>query len=399
MKEQSLYKRNASGAPIVWCIESLNNVICISHGIVGKKLHNEVIPYTMSTLETEIKSRINSKRKEGYKYISELKDSAPEIIDDSSLLSYLNAYLPKYNTTDSGLILPMLAKTLENNKPFDKFGYMLGQWKINGLRCIVGIERVAGDLFKEFKVTYQSREGTKWELPDMDDYILTALDKEMISMMVEEGIHLDGELYIPGLTVNEINSAVKNPQSPWHHNLQYWIYDLCDSDIVAGNRKDLIYKHFYKYISKITNKEQHYSNEEKIVVLPTVDISSFQSAVLSRDYFINLGFEGLILRNPNAEYMFGKRSVNGMYKFKKKDDGYFKILDIKLDKRNLPIFTVQNDINDEAFEVTLNASQELQLYYHTIMDKVIGKLMLVEYRERSGVKQVPFHAKGIRIID
>jgi hypothetical protein len=32
-------------------------------------------------------------------------------------------------------------------------------------------------------------------------------------------------------------------------------------------------------------------------------------------------------------------------------------------------------------------------------EKYIGKYMQVEFRERSGVNQVPFHARGIDIVD
>ena len=394
----TLYKRNSAGIPIMWKIEPYNGLISISHGIVNKTCTHEIIRPTMKTLEAEITSRYNAKRKEGYKTFQEIKDSAPEGVDGSYIYNYLNAYLPKYNVTDEGLILPMLAKTLEDNKPFDKFGYMLGQYKINGVRCIVGVNKNEGDLFKPYNVTYQSREGTKWNLPDFDDYILNAIPDELLAMMVEEGVHLDGELYIPGLTVNEINSAVKNTASPWHHNLQYWIYDICAEDIISSNRKNLLYKYFESYILEVYNKEVHYTNEYKIVVLPSFNIENFESAINIRNKFIDFGFEGLILRNPNAEYMFGKRSVNGMYKFKKKDDGKFKIISIISDKRNLPIFILKNDINDEEFEVTFNASQDVQQAMLGNKLDYIGRYMFVEFRERSGVRQVPFHAKGIKIV-
>ena len=56
----------------------------------------------------------------------------------------------------------MLAKVLEDNKPFDKYGTMLGQWKIDGLRCIIGAEKNNIDLFNPVTLTYHSRIGEDW---------------------------------------------------------------------------------------------------------------------------------------------------------------------------------------------------------------------------------------------
>ena len=131
-----LYKRNAKGDPILWQIEKANDEYKVSYGAVCGHIHEEFINGKL-VKANEIESRIKAKRKEGYKEISELKDSGPvEIKDNIALINYLNTYLPKNNTTDEGFVLPMLAKVLKDNKPFDKRSY-LGQYKINGVRCII----------------------------------------------------------------------------------------------------------------------------------------------------------------------------------------------------------------------------------------------------------------------
>ena len=144
----TLYKRNAQGKPLFWSASEFSGVITITHGLVGGTQHRETIEVTSKKVN-ELNSRINAKRKEGYKELSELKDnSSNELIDPTtSLYKYLDTYLPKYSTTSAGFVLPMLAKVLEDNKPFEKFGTMLGQWKIDGLRCIIGAEKNNIDLF------------------------------------------------------------------------------------------------------------------------------------------------------------------------------------------------------------------------------------------------------------
>ena len=387
-----LYKRNAKGEPIQWSIKRVGNDVVISHGIVGKHIHNDVIPITMIKAN-EIESRTKAKRKEGYKALSELKDSTSpveEMMDSTALLSYLDTYLPKYNTTDTGFVLPMLAKTLEDNKPFEKYGTMLGQWKINGLRCIISASSV-NDLFSPVYFRYTSREGTEWQLPWFDERLIASISDELLDMMIEEGVCLDGELYIPGCSVNEINHYVKDSNSKRHRELQYWCYDICVPDMVFRAREELRQRSIGGRLLT-----RHLQNKNSIIVLPTYPISNITEAISYRDSFIGEGFEGLILRNPLAEYQFGKRN-SAMFKFKKIDDGMFDVVDIKEDKRGLPIYTLRNDLNDELFECTINLPQAAQRNQLQMKSVLIGKKALVEFRERSGVKQVPFHAKIIKI--
>lgn len=397
---EKLYKRNAKGDILVWSIaECTDGALIIHHGKLGCKERPEVIEPTKKRV-SEFDSRIKSKRKEGYKSLADLYDNSPveeNMLEGTALYNYLDTYLPKNNTTAEGFVLPMLAKTLEDNKPFEKIGTMFGQWKINGLRCIVGAEKDMTDMFKPIKLTYTSREGTRWSLPWMDDIILPKIQDELLDMMVEGVASLDGELYLPGYSVNDINSFVKNPTLGQHYLLQYWCYDVCVEAYTAIKRNHIIrYNIDNDLYAFITSNEALMCNENQFVLLPSIPIDSISQAIEVRDRFIKIGFEGLILRNPNAEYAFGKRN-SSMFKFKKKEDGLFEIVDIKEDKRNLPIFTLKNDINDATFECTLNAPHDVQRTYVSIKNTIIGKKGLVEFRERSGVKNVPFHAKLVKV--
>ena len=406
MNEVTLYKRNAQNKIVVWSINELNDgVLSISHGIWGKKRITEFVKPTKKKV-SELQSRVNAKRKEGYKSIEDLYDNSPSNEeqlnphreDDVNLYNYIDTYLPKYNTTEEGFVLPMLAKTLEDNKPFEKYGSMLGQWKINGVRCLIGAI-AQNDMFNPIKLTYHSREGTDWThlFAWMDDKILKHISKELTDMMIEEGVYLDGELYIPNYSVNEINSFVKNPDLPQHYKLQYWCYDIAMEN-TSAERRCLILTNNIDNSShaRIYDATAHKYQEKQFVMLPTIGIDNISDAIKFRDIYIEIGFEGLIVRNRKAEYAFGKRNQS-MFKFKRKEDGLFTIVKIVADKRGLPIYTLKNDINDELFDCTINIPQDNQRTHLEIKDMLIGKKALVEYRERSGVKQVPFHAKIVRI--
>ena len=291
----------------------------------------------------------------------------------------------------------MLCKTLQDNKPFEKGSYF-GQWKINGERCIITATR-SNDLFQTIKLYYRSREGVDWtdKLSYLDEYLLPCIEGDILDMMIEEGVALDGELYLPGYSINEINSFIKNVEVPQHYKLQYWCYDLCIENMTAVNRAIELYK-LHKYRPNIKTKEEHLSNKAPFILLPNEGVLDIQSAIIKRNKYIDLGFEGLIIREGSAEYQFGGKRNNSMLKFKKKLDGMITILAIKEDKRGLPIFTLRNDINEETFDATLNATQKEQSYMLKAQNNIIGKKALVEYRERSGVKEVPFHAKILKII-
>lgn len=412
----TLYKRNAQGKPLVWSIEHTNkdwkgfhssdelDTLEISYGLVGGTLHKEIIKVTKKNVN-ELQSRINAKRKEGYKSLDELKDN--NAANDNKLLfrgdyltHYLETYLPKYSTTSEGFVLPMLAKVLEDNKPFDKYGTMLGQWKIDGLRCIIGATDKSDDLFNPITLTYHSRTGEDWttKMCWMDEILLPKISKELLDMMIEEGACLDGELYLPGYSVNDINSFVKNTQLAQHYKLQYWCYDICVENMSAEQRNNYRLENIEVHNLKYINKEEHLNNKQQFVILPTFIVNNMYQAINNRNQFIDLGFEGLILRNPSAEYQFGKRN-QAMFKFKKIDDGKFIIVDIKSEHKrsDLPLFVLRNDINDELFECSINKPQDEQRGILINKDKYVGKYMRVEFRARSGVSQVPFHARGIYI--
>ena len=395
---KTLFKRNAQGKPIFWNIIGTNTNIIVKHGLVNKQGRSEEIK-TNRNIADEYSSLIQEKRKQGYKELKDLYDNAPEVLPDGAiLLDYLNNYLPKNNTHADGAFIPMLCKTLEDNKPFEKRSYF-GQWKINGERCIITATK-EDDIFGTVTLRYRSREGIDWtnKLSYLDQVLIPKLGNTILEMMVEEGVGLDGELYIPGYKINEINSFIKNVELPQHYQLQYWCYDICIDDVSAIERHNILDKYLSIYYPLILTKEEHLENKDKFVLLPIRPISSITDATEARNIYIDKGFEGLVIRDKDALYQFGGKRNNSMLKYKKVYDGYFTIVSIKEDKRGLPIFTLQNDINEETFDATINIPQTEQRKYLTVYENLAGKKALVEYRERSGIKEVPFHSKIIKII-
>ena len=399
MKHIVLYKRNAQGNIIRWSIKTIGDkAIALSYGLFDGKETVEQYNTGDKLSDKEFDQRVAAKMKSGYKSLASLRDNAPEFIENTmDLKHYLDRYLPKDNTTLAGDKFCMLAKTLEDNKPFEKSKYF-GQWKINGERCLIGAIQT-NDMFEPIKLIYTSRRGTDWtdKLHWMDTIILPNLGHTLISMMLDEGVRLDGELYIPGYKISDINHIIKDPTCAPHKSLQYWLYDIAAENSSAVERQHIILGNTPPPIF-INSKHQHLNCKKQFVVLPCdYNIDDYQYAMAYRDNYIDLGFEGLILRDINAEYQFGKRNLS-MLKYKKIYDGWFEIVDIQPQskKDNLPLFILKNDINSETFECTINASHDMQEYFLANKEEFIGQEAFVEYRERSGVKEVPFHAKIIK---
>lgn len=396
-----LYRKNNAEQPYRWSAE-LNadkTYITIQYGIVGKATYTDSYKVTQKDADKELLSRYNEKRKQGYIAIEDIKDNSylPPVEGDASFVAYLAAYLPSYrNNENNGNILPMLAKTYTGNV-WKKISCMLGQWKINGLRCFITAYK--GDtIFNPVRLRFQSREGIVWNtLTVLEDYLFDSLPANIIQAMLDDGWALDGEIYLPGYSVNEINHFVKDPNDIHNKLLQFWCYDIAIPEMVQ-HKRDRIRLDIKPY-TIFDDKDKHLNNKEQLIILPTYNICNDTAAYAWRDKFIDLGFEGLILRNPDVDYQYGRRRVGYMEKFKTKTDGKFEIIDIQPErKRNLPIITCRNDINDSTFETRFSLSHDEQEYILNHKEDYIGKFVFISYGERSGVERVPFHIKEVSLI-
>ena len=400
--KKALYRKDNYGNPCVWFAYPVDGMrVRIFYGILGKTLSTET--YTTIRLPDEdVRSRFASKRKSGYKYLNEIRDNQYLPVEEE-LINFIKTYMPDIRTNAEGNTLAMLAKTFdnENNKLFKKTNYYLGQWKINGLRCFIRAKKNQ-DLFQPYSLIFQSREGEIWtSLHHLEQELLEIIPTWMLNQMCYENLALDGEVYIPGYSVNQINHAVKDPKCPENKLVQYWCYDVAIEGMPAEARYVFLKDHFKYFVSNIVTREQHMYNKSKFVVLPTQIIDGETRAIALRDRFIDEGFEGLIMRNPDSDYQFGKRNL-AMIKYKKATDGIFEILDIypEGDKRkDIPLFKCKNDINDATFECHIGGPLAYQKQFLDNRDIYIGRKLSVEYGERSGVNQLPFHIKTVRFYD
>lgn len=403
-KNITLYKRNAQGKPIFWSAEILGHKIILKYGIVGKTgTTSEYVP--PRGVEKEWKTIVAAKRREGGTELGELYDNTPaEITNEDDLFNYLDCYLPKYNTNNEGFVLPMLAKIYEYNNEQG----LLAQMKINGVRCNISAVMRGEGFFKTKGLVFRSRKGLEYKCPVLENVILDeVLTDIQFNRMLEDNLVLDGELYIPGLELNDILSAAENLKSPYNRFLQFWCYDLAIDDMIQTSRISLLKSEFGKfkmpnYVNAKAILDYHMNNKKRFVLIHTYDnLNGDEDIIKYRDLFVEAKFEGAILRNPYATYQFGKRNST-MYKSKPILDGKFKIIDIIPEGAKRPKFSkfvLRNDVNGESFECMPIGDASTRESYLLNKDKLIGKTAFVEYRCRSGVKNVPSHGNLIKILN
>lgn len=344
----------------------------VVHGVnVGRA--NETSPLEQAKKEAEAEWLL--KLKQGYK--ERLEDISPLITDINEILK------------------PMKAQPFSEDKLIKKIGFpCIQQPKLNGLRAVLRWEDDYTEGEGIFKITIsravlRSKEGIEYWMP----HITNNLNKEFF--ITDDGqVAYDGELYKHGWKLNKIKSSC-----PFKKDGK--VYEA------SGNPKEIHFQSFDLSIPEVSQvsrinylKTSITGNIDNIVPVFSIIVNSLEEATIWHNKFLNSGYEGSMFRNLDAYYEFGKRPVT-MMKWKTKKNTECQILDIKLKEdtgnRTYICFVLKNDINDAEFESVPYGNESQRQEYLQNKHLYIGKLATVEFYERSGVKEVPFHSNVVTI--
>ena len=237
-------------------------------------------------------------------------------------------------------VLPMLAHKLEDKRKFLKFPAIV-QPKIDGVRLLVTKGKAI------------SRTGKR--MPDFDH-----LGDEL-----KEGEYLDGELYSPDLTFEEICSDFRtNPKI-----LKFHIFDFFDS-----TRPDLPF-----------SKRMGRTNVEVRTVNSVADIDKFHAK------FVEDGHEGIMIRSPESVYEPGRRS-NYLLKLKNFQDSEFKIVDVVEGtgaETGCAVYVCET--NGSVFSTRPRGSHESRKKIFQNKEDYIGKMLSVRFQNMTdaGIPRFP----------
>ena len=319
----------------------------------GKNLgkSNETTPYEQAVSEAE--SRYRKKIDQGY---------STEIPTDTS----------KANHNALGFPKPMLAHPIDKVKQIEFPAAF--QPKLDGHRAIV--------TKKDGEMVMYSRQGKR--ITSMD-HILNYLDDK-----VEEGMFLDGELYLHGEVLQNIGSFIKRKQ-PGSEQIVYHVYDLMFNAPFVDR---------YALLIRLGIDEDGIGSPVQVVV--TMQAESLAAAQRFTENFIDQGYEGGILRTPDEGYLAGFRSRN-LLKIKKFDDSEHTIVDVVEGKdrhvngESLKVACfICRTPEGKTFEVTaMGDMYEKDRTWHE-RESFIGKTLTVKH---SGYTKdgVPWHPVALRL--
>lgn len=388
-------KFNSGYRPIEYSVDSMKSFV----------FHFPIGSFHTILENIQVKQAIGIKSTYGY--------YDPYVNNESSNISYthrefINKHISNTTYDKNNLIKPMKAKPFEESR----MDYpALAQGKLNGVRCTIHYRPASSftstNLFDKpvNKVELISREGIRYEVPKVEIQLLRYFKEGLL----DANTVYDGELYCPGIPVASIAGAARNRSNNVNELLMFVIFDICD-DIL--NQQDRInhlqecllqgihrYTHAINkdiYESVISNRNDvSFHNLNKVWILDTYVVNSDAEFTEFAMDAIEYNYEGGILRDREALYQFGAKRYN-MMKLKKPSFTECKVIDVIPLKKDptLGMFLLQNDINIDTFECSINTTAINKA--HILLNKKdwIGKKVSVRFFERT-VYNIPFHANVI----
>ena len=356
MTTVTLYK-NHSGKIGYWEAQNVGATVYITHAksLDGKATQSQY------TAKAKNVGRANETTPE-VQAVLEIESRAKKQLDKGYVRTKEEATAPSTNTL--GLQKPMLATPLDKVK-IDSIDWenAFVQPKLDGHRAL----HKNGTLY--------SRAGKEQPLA----HIL-----EAINAIGAGHLHLDGELYLHGKSLQEISSLVKRDQ-PETKDLVYHVYDIVDPEQPWVDR--------FSEIEEILANADHPS----IKIVPSYPVEVIDEVLAHHTLFRNEGYEGTMLRHGVAGYQDGKRSKS-LLKVKDFKDAEFDVVGVEAGTPSVtpngtfevPVWVCQCQ-NGETFTVTAQGNREEKHAQWLERESYIGRVLTVKYHyfSKDGKPQLP----------
>lgn len=344
MQLQTLYKQGKSAIQV--CnISAIGDTVIVEFGQLNGKMQskstictaknvgraNATTPEQQAILESA--ALITKKIKSGYSY----DKSAPVTVQ-----------------------LPMKVKVYQDQLHNVKFP-CFSACKLDGVNAIY--RRVNNQL------TIYSRGGEIYPpIPHLEALVHKAMD-------LFQSNELNGELYIHGEHLQDIQSAVKKPKE-LSIKLSFCVFDIADSTDKFYERAMLMHKHNQFDTTQLSTVSVVYN----ITCQSTADIE--QHYVEATEF----GYEGTVIKNFDGLYKHNVRSSD-QFKYKKAQSAEFLIVSYELDKNSLPVFILESaggDFKAKPIGTKEYWSQQIPATY-------IGQYATCEYEvfSKSGIPLKP----------
>ena len=353
---ETLYGLDKKGGYKVWRIWTDGDQLLIEHGkehgkqqlkietVKGKNIgrSNETTAEEQAVLEAQ--SRVNRQLDKGYR-----KDK-----DGLGVLPLLPMLAHDYLKQGHRIEYPCFASP-----------------KLDGVRCLA-IRTSDG-------VTLKSRGGKNYSVEHIQDQL-----KDMMFV----GEVWDGELYIHGMYLEDIVSAVKKPNSNTP-NLKFVVFDVVEQGNPFCNRVEGVQALCETYSGCPDTKYVEFLHYIKVE-------DEEDMKALHKTYVLD-GYEGVMLRNYHGLYESGKRSAD-LQKYKEFSDEEFLIVGIEQDRNGNGVFVVTDPLANDTFTVCYGDFEERKKQLNN-PEEYVGKWLTVKYQTRYKDSKLPQFPTGVWIRD
>lgn len=305
--------------------------------------------------------------------VKEYKDKGYKEIDrpaEDYSLTELDSKLPKYNTDSNGFKKHMLAKQSEKVKQasIDKVPFWYASRKIDGVRCSF--------YWDGNHIRSASRGGGDYDYATMH----FIHNKTLIEFFKRHPkFILDGELYKHGKSLQQISGAARMEKNAvdcdW---LEFYIYDNMLEGMTFRDRLETLHTIKRELNLGFDPNRSWEEGELQMQMVPQERVSGWDNILKLHDQYVSEGWEGLVIRNPDKVYGFGRRT-NDMIKVKKYKDAEFRITGISEGLRDEDMCFTLETAEGIPFKAKPMGSREIKNQYRKDLPKLIGKYATVKY--------------------
>ena len=331
---------------------SLSPAIVVSQ---TKQKRNWKEQYTLQ-FNSEVKKFLDK----GYKEV----DKHPNEYSEEEL----NEIFGTVTTNQYGVIKPMLAK---QESKLTKRDILDNVWlcsrKLDGVRCLI--------YWDGEKIRTASRGGENYDAATEHIRIHPGLIE---FFKCNPTVILDGELYKHGKTLQQISGAARLEKNAYDCDwLEYWIYDCYDTakpEMIARDRISFLYDIDWMPVF------YGVAGYDTVCLVNHILVSGEESIWKEHDKYINEGFEGCVIRNPDRPYKPNGRT-NDMLKFKNYKSEDFKVIGYKLGLRGSEDMTFTCELPDgRTFEAMPVGDRAIKAeYVENFEEKYKGHLAECTY--------------------
>lgn len=334
-----------------WEIKVVNHSnyseIIINHGTMNGKQIKNITKFD--------KGKNIGKKNETTHYQQALSEAKSKWTKKKDIENYTTT-IPQTNEENNNVNLsPMLAHEYKKHKDKLNFPCFI-QKKYDGYRM----------LYDNKTENMYSRNGKKY-----DALYNTVLHQQLKKI----NIPLDGEIYChdPSITFESYGilrkKKITNDDMILLNKLEYHVYDINISNMPYYERYELLKKFF-------TNESFNFTN---IKLVDTFICNNENDIKKYHESFVNLKYEGSIIRNKNGLYV-SKRSFD-LLKYKDFDDSEFEIIDFTFENDNTKklIVWICKTKDNKIFNIRPQGTKSERELLFKEGNKFIGQFLWVKF--------------------